>query len=137
MNTTQYVSVAQLDRVTASDAVGSGFDSRRAHQIGGQDHDPARLFGVSTSVEANRRPQSADKGASCALSARRGIGYIRESMRPRPRGGKCTICNPSARFGSIGKTVEESGGLRSGSESFFEKTEVFSKNTRRAQESEY
>ena len=28
------MSVAQLDRVTASDAVGSGFDSRRAHQNG-------------------------------------------------------------------------------------------------------
>ena len=36
MNTTQYVSVAQLDRVTASDAVGSGFDSRRAHQKKGR-----------------------------------------------------------------------------------------------------
>ena len=32
------MSVAQLDRVTASDAVGSGFDSRRAHQNGSHPH---------------------------------------------------------------------------------------------------
>ena len=38
ISTTKHVSVAQLDRVTASDAVGSGFDSRRAHQKKGGMH---------------------------------------------------------------------------------------------------
>lgn len=33
ISTTKHVSVAQLDRVTASDAVGSGFDSRPVPEV--------------------------------------------------------------------------------------------------------
>ena len=81
------MSVAQLDRVTASDAVGSGFDSRRAHQKGSR-----RLLSAAPLFRCARRRNERRAPKRLARVKKEGSRVVRARAHapdPPPRSPPC------------------------------------------------